>query len=92
MRSICRFNLIHLDAGVTVIHVADVQVHEIQQLPTLLRRKVRDARARVVDHDVVLERFGQVVVLGFVGVEDGLRALHRLFSASNMSRPRFCSS
>ena len=51
-------NLVHLHAGVAVIHVANVEVHEIQKLLALLRRKVRGARARVIDHDIVLEGFG----------------------------------
>ena len=58
-------DLVHPDAGVAVVHVAHVQVDEIQKLPLLRLRKIGGSSARVVEHHVVLERFGKVVVSRF---------------------------
>ena len=62
----------HLHLRVALIHVADVQLDQVDQLPTLRRRQFGDADASIVQHEVVLKRFGQVVVAGFGEVEDGL--------------------
>ena len=84
-------HLVHLDPGVAVVHVADVQIDQIQKLLALRLQEIRGARPCVVEHHVVLERLGQVVVLGLVGVEDRLLAL-RVVQRQQHVEPRFCSS
>ncbi len=46
-------HFIHLDARVAVVHVADVQLDQIQKLLAPRLREIRGTRAGVIEHHVV---------------------------------------
>ena len=54
-------DVIHFDAGVTVVHIADVKVDQVPKALTV-RAKVVGSEPCIIDNNVVFKRFGQVVV------------------------------
>lgn len=58
-----------------VIRIVDVHRDQIGQLLPLRRGKPGGANAGVVEHHVILERFGEIIVFGFRKFENRFFAL-----------------
>jgi len=70
-------HLIHLYALVSFIHVAYVKVDQIAEALPHRGRQIGRPQPCIVDHHVVLERLGQIVIARLGEVQDGLLALLR---------------
>ena len=85
------FDFRHLDSGVTVIHVVHVFGHKIRELLFLCRLR-RRWHAGVIEHDVVLERFADVLVGGLGPGLDDARCLCSSLRARIIANPLSCST
>ena len=68
-------HLVHLYPGMSIIHVADIELNQIAKVLACRSRKIVSLQSSVFDYDVIFERLGKIIVAGLGEVQDSLFAL-----------------
>jgi hypothetical protein len=61
-------DLLHFDLGVAVVHIANPQSGQIEQLALLIGRQGIRFDPRIVEHQVILERASLEIIAALVGM------------------------